>query len=248
MAMARGHSARFTIRLLSTSSLSQPKLSTVHRGTAFEERSLKLLQECLSMSLRRVGGKSDGGVDLLGWWWLPDPSDLGSNNIRRRIRVLAQCKAEKKKTSPRYVRELEGVMHRYLASAMANPPAHGQLPPTDADAGPCSLQYPLIALLISESPFTKETLLRAQSSPVPLFLLHVPPLSDRTDSHNIEKEMTQLGAAVWNPALAGVQGVLRGHMEIRWERSLYGGGRPGLWWMNQKLKNWTPNTENDFPV
>ena len=46
-------------------------LSTVHRGVAFEERTMRLLQEGLSMSLRRVGGKADGGIDLQGWWWLP---------------------------------------------------------------------------------------------------------------------------------------------------------------------------------
>ncbi|KAI0251901.1 hypothetical protein BJV78DRAFT_1207607 [Lactifluus subvellereus] len=46
-------------------------LSTVHRGTAFEKRALALLTEHMSMSLTRVGGSYDGGVDLIGWWWLP---------------------------------------------------------------------------------------------------------------------------------------------------------------------------------
>src|SRR6266851_1323834 len=46
-------------------------LSTVHRGTAFEYRALALLTKHLSMSLTRVGGSHDGGVDLIGWWWLP---------------------------------------------------------------------------------------------------------------------------------------------------------------------------------
>lgn len=52
-------------------------LSSVHRGTAFEKRSLNLLQSTMSMSLARVGGRADGGVDLLGWWWLPEAGSLG---------------------------------------------------------------------------------------------------------------------------------------------------------------------------
>jgi hypothetical protein len=46
-------------------------LSTVQRGTAFEYRALALLTKHLSMSLTRVGGSYDGGVDLIGWWWVP---------------------------------------------------------------------------------------------------------------------------------------------------------------------------------
>ena len=49
-------------------------LSTVHRGTAFEYRALALLTKHMSMSLMRVGGSYDGGVDLTGWWWVPSES------------------------------------------------------------------------------------------------------------------------------------------------------------------------------
>jgi len=52
---------RFPVRLL----------STVHRGTAFEYRARAVLIEHMSMSLTRVGGKHDGGIDLTGWWWVP---------------------------------------------------------------------------------------------------------------------------------------------------------------------------------
>src|ERR1700733_5325925 len=94
-------------RLVSTVCASPPsQLSTTHRGTAFEERSLKILHDHMSMSLRRVGGKSDGGIDLLGWWWLPPTDPSASEVMRRRIRVIAQCKAEKKKIGPKYVREM----------------------------------------------------------------------------------------------------------------------------------------------
>jgi len=212
-----------------------PILATVHRGNIFEERSMKILQDHLSMSLRRVGGKSDGGIDLMGWWWLPPTESESPQAIsapdplrrRRRLRVLAQCKAEKKKASPNYVRELEGVLHRYISL-------------TDSSSSGSS-QYPLVALLVSESPFTKSTLLRAQSSPVPFFLLHIPPSTDPDASEEAYEEPSRIGTAVWNPALAGVNGLLQGKMEARWERSLTGAGRPGLWWGGQRIRSWTPD-------
>ncbi|KAJ6590544.1 hypothetical protein DFH09DRAFT_908687 [Mycena vulgaris] len=212
-------------------------MATVHKGTLFEERSRKILQDHLSMSLRRVGGKSDGGIDLMGWWWIPSaeskPHESGSDAPKRtRLRVLAQCKAEKKKMGPNYVREMEGVLHRYMSLSRSS-----------VSSGPPSLsQEPLVALLVSESPFTKSTLLRAHSSPVPFFLLHIPPIADPSEAEDLHEDATnRIGTAVWNPALAGVRGLLEGKMEARWERSLSGAGRPGLWWGGQRLKSWTPD-------
>lgn len=224
---------------------STSKLSTVHRGNAFEERSLKVLQDNLSMSLKRVGGKSDGGVDLQGWWWLPPvidttPSvtDGSSSDIqeeRRRLRVFAQCKAEKKKFSPNYVREMEGVLYRYTShseTGILNKAAHSK--------------YLHVALLVSESAFTTSTLLRAQSSPVPFFLLHLPPVDVEKKTlgeQNAEcVSRDNIGAAFWNPALGGRRGILGGQIEARWERTPEGGlGRPGLWWQGGKLQSWTPD-------
>ncbi|EEB89062.1 hypothetical protein MPER_12892 [Moniliophthora perniciosa FA553] len=71
------------------------------------------------MSLTRVGGKEDGGIDLIGWWWIPEgakESNAVDFSRRKRVRVVAQCKAEKKKIGPGYVRELEGVVFRNLDS------------------------------------------------------------------------------------------------------------------------------------
>lgn len=179
-------------------------LSTVHKGGAFEKRALRLLQSSLSMSLQRVGGRSDGGIDLQGWWWLPSQSP-----DRKRIRVLAQCKAEKKKIGPKYIREMEGVLHRFSS--------------------------PAVALFISESQFSRETLLRAHSSSIPFFLLHLPP-DDNQDQG--------IGSIVWNPALSGTDGILGGHTEARWEHSVEGHpGRLGLWVDGKRLPNWTPGDQ-----
>ncbi|KAI0070754.1 hypothetical protein K474DRAFT_1669715 [Panus rudis PR-1116 ss-1] len=339
----------------------QPQ-STVHRGTAFEHRSLRILQDNLSMSLRRVGGRSDGGVDLVGWWWVPTATAMESHpgsggydglgsgndssgstassmytrysqmtesmsgrqylNNRRRIRVLAQCKMETKKIGPKYIREMEGVMHRYIFSSPSSLSSSSPNPPLDSEpASKLKLEpsskgessahsdpetnldvereeeerevgrEPVMALFISSSPFTKAALLRVYSSPIPFMLLHLPPSlspplnassstastatlssipspsipsheqpgrdsstskenSDVT-SENSEQEQepttpNDIGSIIFNPALSGTNGLLRGAIEPRWERSPSGGtggggtGRPGLWWNGKRIPSWTP--------
>lgn len=192
-------------------------LSTVHRGAAFEKRALRLLQANLSMSLNRVGGKSDGGIDLRGWWWLPFTQNAFNDPThRQRVRVFAQCKAEKKKIGPKHIREMEGVLHR-----------HSDDP------------NPMVALFISESLFTKEALLRMQSSSIPFFLLHLP---------SMHKD--GIGSMVWNHALSSTNGLLQGKVEARWERSEDSDkvGRPGLWVQNQRAPSWTPEKLESYVV
>lgn len=203
------------------------QLSTVYRGTAFENRCLDILRDKLFMSLSRVGGKDDGGIDLVGWWWLPDiASSQRSDSLpRKRVRVLAQCKAEKKKASPKYVREMEGVLYRYMQDK-------GVVESEDEQGS--ILSTTCVGLLLSESPFTKSTLLRAHSSPLPFLLLHIPPL----DIHASGNTAGTIGSAVWNPALGGEKGLLRGQVELRWELpiSRNESGRPGLWFRGSKLE------------
>ncbi|KAI0037144.1 hypothetical protein K488DRAFT_39670 [Vararia minispora EC-137] len=201
-------------------------LSTVHRGNEFERRSLRLLRENLSMSLTRVGGKSDGGVDLLGWWWLPPrgcTSGATATHERRRLRVLAQCKAEKKKMGPAYLRELEGVVYKHSV-------AHDR----SADTEPTGSKQPIVGLLISQSEFTRASMLAAQASPVPLLLLYLPGLHGEGG----------IGSAVWNAALGAEKGLLGAELEMRWERDPSGTeGRPGLWWRGARLESWVPDGE-----
>ena len=241
-----------------------PQMSTNYQGSAFEERSLTILHKTMSMSLKRVGGKEDGGIDLLGWWWLPSTTDsppdssstTTSNTPRRRIRVIGQCKAEKQKTGPKYVRELEGVLFRFLTMSNAldiqNPPKpdsaaqfffpQSDIISQDAPPPPPPPPPPMVALLISESEFTKSAILRANSSPIPFFLLHLPAIDNPDATQDDDDDaLGNLGMALCNPALCGTNGLLGGHMELRWERhELGGGGRPALWWGNRKLDSWTP--------
>jgi len=212
-------------------------LSNVHRGRAFEKRSLALLENSLSMSLRRVGGRSDGGVDLEGWWWLP-PLPTTSNSSaqsgytgvsngvegRRRIRVLAQCKAEKNKVGPKYVRELEGVLSRH--SFGVAPPAIPQQPHT-----------PVVALLLSQSAFTMAAVTCAFSSHLPFMLLRLSEQDPSRDGSDVE----ELSGIVCNRALLGEEGILGAEYEARTEIDGNGNAMPTLWWNGARLKSWVPD-------
>ena len=73
--------------------------STVYGGTHYEY-TVKSALEGLGMSLKRIGGKSDYGIDLFGKWSLPShPQPL---------KVLIQCKGYARKIEPSQARELEG--------------------------------------------------------------------------------------------------------------------------------------------
>lgn len=263
------------------------QLSAVHKGNAFERRSQQLLQDHFSMLLRRVGGKSDGGIDLLGWWWLPlCPADAmpqgdasqtyPDTSPRRRLRVLAQCKAEKKKFGPNYVREMEGVWHTHayppaprftsFLQPLTGPGSHSHTAVVDAQLHEQSFEehpHRCVAVLISESPFTKSTLRSALSSTVPFLLLRLPPpyvahaypdnLSDSTSGSSAAPPPL-IGAAYPNPPL--VQ--LIAPLEIRWERPnrpinglspemvSEGSGRPGLWLGSQRIASWTTDQLADM--
>jgi hypothetical protein len=75
-----------------------PKSST-YVGTHYEY-TVQTALERLGMSLKRIGGKSDYGIDLLGTW--PAPSAFEP------LKVLIQCKAFARKIEPSQARELEG--------------------------------------------------------------------------------------------------------------------------------------------
>ena len=171
---------------------------------------------------------------------------------------------------PGYIRELEGVVYKFLAeSSRARGPHPATVPAVAAAeevSRPCEEpSTPVVALLISQSPFTRASLLAAQSSTVPLYLFHLPPPDpphsprepssrDADSGPHASSETPPLtegaiGTAFWNAALASTRGILGGEMELRWERTLpepnaglfgLGRGRPALWWKGQRLANWVP--------
>lgn len=144
----------------------------------------------------------------------------------------ANVKQRKKKLGPKYIRELEGVLYRFRTTTTTS-----SSPEFD------TFQHPMVAVLMSESEFTKSAILRANSSPIPFFLLHLPAVDNSNDTTTEDDGLGDLGMALCNPALCGRDGLLRGNMELRWERRGLGGdgrGRPAVWWGNQKLHSWTP--------
>ncbi|KAJ4468751.1 hypothetical protein J3R30DRAFT_3304643 [Lentinula aciculospora] len=246
---------------IANSASTSDKQSTVFRGTSFENRCLYLLEAHLGMALRRVGGKEDGGVDLNGWWLLPDVKDDADNPLHpheatthvdsqtkdlplKRIRILVQCKAEKKKIGPKYVRELEGVAWRYIALEKNNiwDSSHSEL---------SNESTPVVAVFLSESPFTKSTILRAMSSQVPFLLIYVPPLAGNNTSYENSAESEEYsgpisspGSCIYNPALGASNGLFKGKMEVRWCCQTY--GAPALFFRGSKLRGWVPPGLGDF--
>jgi len=75
--------------------------STTYVGTHYEYQVASTLKR-LGFELRRVGGRGDFGIDLIGVWTVPSSP--------RPLRVIMQCKAAATKTmiGPRLIRELEG--------------------------------------------------------------------------------------------------------------------------------------------
>ena len=97
--------------------------STTYTGTRYEYLTLSSLQR-LGIELTRKGGTGDKGVDLVGFWHLPqwqhsvrtdsDTDQNGPEKANERLRVVVQCKRistttkGSKAVGPSVVRELEG--------------------------------------------------------------------------------------------------------------------------------------------
>jgi len=73
------------------------KSSPTYVGTHYEYTVQPALEK-LGLTLKRIGGSSDYGIDLLGTWDLP--------TVQKPIKVIVQCKAHR--LYPSQARELEG--------------------------------------------------------------------------------------------------------------------------------------------
>lgn len=242
---------------------SRNKATTLMVGASFEFRSLKLLQDNFSMALDCVSGPGDGGVDLIGWWWLPrlrgppepsrtvtqDVSDgEDSPQMRSRIRMLVQCKAERMKIGPNYVREMEGVLLRLLHSSSTLSCLTEGTPPNNGSnllRAPDPLRrrpIPAVAMIVSQSRFTKGAVMRAMSSPVPFILLYLPleggMVKGAEEGEEVDKG-EDTPSLQWNAALGSEKGLLGGSLEVRWQWEA-GGHHPRLWWQGQPMKSCVP--------
>ncbi|KAM0751998.1 hypothetical protein T439DRAFT_198761 [Meredithblackwellia eburnea MCA 4105] len=123
-------------------------MSSSALGLLYEQASLRFLSNSpLALRLVHVGQSSDKGVDLRGWWSLPQQSGSA------RLPVVVQCKAERSKVGARVVRELEGVI--------------------GVEGDQKRAKRPTIGVLVALSGFSPEAMARAHSSDYPIALLHL---------------------------------------------------------------------------
>lgn len=180
-----------------------PPLSTVEKGTAYEEHTQAFLRETFPrMDLMRIGGANDGGVDLTGWWWSPLQGVGDQARALDRVRVTVQCKSEARKLGPVHVREMQGVMTARHDVAADKP----------SNVLPASM-----AVLASSSGFSKQCVALALSAPFPLLLLHLlyPSQQRFVGLHGTQFACPTIAA---NDAL--LRGLLQNQLEIRWLTTL----------------------------
>ncbi|KAI5451592.1 hypothetical protein NCC49_001577 [Naganishia albida] len=201
------------------------KLPTTILGNGYELHCLRLLQEQMHMSLTRIGGKGDGGVDLRGWWNMPSPTESTpktTDKRQRRIRVLAQCKAEKQRPGPKLIREMEGVARREHDLSRDDATIDFSKPGTSASES-------ILALLCSRSGFSPNAVVEANRSRIPMLLLHIPfdyeamlltmrdPVVTAVDHDLLDTIPRTVHGAFWNAPLIGSRGLLGAEWELRKE-------------------------------
>ncbi|KAK6346901.1 hypothetical protein TWF696_007002 [Orbilia brochopaga] len=94
--------------------------TTVFTGTLYEYTVLAALSRLPGISLTRIGGKDDAGIDLQGFWELPRLTSTNSDSTQIKIPMIVQCKfgGEKSWKGPQYVRELEGALANHPIDAL----------------------------------------------------------------------------------------------------------------------------------
>ncbi|KJR82316.1 uncharacterized protein SPSK_03559 [Sporothrix schenckii 1099-18] len=127
--------------------------STTYVGTHYEYTVADHLA-LLGFSLRRVGGASDRGIDLLGTWALPIPKST-SELPQEPLRAIVQCKAGAgQRVGPHLVRELEGAFIGAPVGWRSRVGDSGSLGGHEGGDGTGSC-LPVIGILVTEKPATK---------------------------------------------------------------------------------------------
>lgn len=125
--------------------------STTYVGTHFEYTVAEHLAP-LGFLLRRVGGASDRGIDLLGTWTLPIPKGA-SAPFQEPLRVILQCKAGAgQRVGPHLVRELEGA---FIGAPVGWRSRTGNGDDGNESGNANGNGLAVIGLLVTEKPATK---------------------------------------------------------------------------------------------
>lgn len=221
------------------------KLSNSAIGTAFELSTLNYLinlKPPIKLTLLKVGGSNDRGIDLRGWWeistntlsaatstsTLPTPIPQFKSKIRTEIKrrnrwsVLVQCKCESKSIGPNIVRELEGTLAYELDNTSNSKPI--------SERGDTKLksQSSTIGILVSQKGFSKEALLRADTSTFPISLVELDfrPVEGSDENNLVAKldanKKPVYSSITFNPALKRLLGMIE-IVDINRKRSLSNG-------------------------
>ncbi|KAJ5136352.1 hypothetical protein N7448_004906 [Penicillium atrosanguineum] len=173
--------------------ISLPETSTVYVGTHYEYTVLQSLRR-YALSLERIGGRDDAGIDLVGTWHLPE------RERERAVRVLVQCKALKSKLGPNLVRELEGTFRQAPVGWRTDLTAGVLVSPREATKGVrdalARSSYPLIWMMMERDGTLRQALWNARAEELGLGPLRVETRYGIVDSESgaVTKEV----ALTWN--------------------------------------------------
>ncbi|KAJ6139008.1 hypothetical protein N7471_005494 [Penicillium samsonianum] len=183
------HHNNLTTFLSYAEHISLPVTSTVHVGTHYEYTVLKTLRR-YALSLDRIGGRDDAGIDLVGTWHLP------GRERERALRVLVQCKSLKTKLGPNVVRELEGTFRQAPVGWRTGETVGVLVSPREATKGVRDTlsrsTYPLFWMMIERDGSLKQALWNARAEELGIAPLGVETRYGTTEdpeSGSVTKEM-----------------------------------------------------------
>lgn len=180
-----------------SSRISLPETSTVYVGTHYEYTVLQALRR-YALSLHRIGGRDDAGIDLVGTWHLPD------RERERALRVLVQCKALKAKLGPNLVRELEGAFRQAPVGWRTNETVGLLVSPREATKGVrdalARSKFPLLWMMVERDGTLKQALWNPRVEQLGLAPLSVERRYASTDDKDGSGAINKEVFLAWNGA------------------------------------------------
>lgn len=199
--------------------ISLPAASTVYIGNHYEYTVLERLRR-YGFFLHRIGGRDDGGIDLVGTWHLPE------RERERAIRVLVQCKSTKAKLGPNLVRELEGTFRQAPVGWRTDQTVGMLVSPREATKGVrdalARSVYPLLWMMVERDGTLRQALWNARAEELGLGPLGVETrysaAETDAESGSLKKEVTLAWDGRDIPTMDQVEKDLNG-LEEQWVAS-----------------------------
>lgn len=164
-------------------------------GTHYEYTVLQSLRR-YALSLYRIGGRDDAGIDLVGTWHLPGRE--GS----RALRVLVQCKALKTKLGPNLVRELEGAFRAAPVGWRTGESVGMLVSPREATRGVrdalARSAFPLLWMLVERDGTLRQALWNVQTQKLGLGLLGVETRYGGKENEDADGAVSKEVALTWD--------------------------------------------------